>query len=237
MGIEQDLGRRLRVLVVDDDPKFREYTERGLRESGVTCRLAANSEEALEELAQGPGAVDLILLDVMMPGRSGWELLEELRRSGVQVPVIFLTARHEVEERVRGLRLGADDYVIKPFEFPELLARIEAVVRRRLQVPSVHLGPLEIDLQRRTVQSPRGRIAVTPQEFDLLMALYGARGDVLSRRELLLAVWGLDFDPGTNLVQVQIARLRKKLGGDVPDLIETVVGSGYRIVIPESCVE
>ena len=138
----------MRVLLVDDDPKLRDYLARGLDEEGIQCVAAANAEEAQASLsAHPPGSFELILLDVMMPGRSGWEFLEGLRRAGDRTPVIFLTARQSVEERIRGLQLGADDYVLKPFAFGELLARIEAARRRssgavRLQACGVALDPI-----------------------------------------------------------------------------------------------
>jgi len=214
------------LLIVDDDAKFRGYISRGLEESGIQCATAGDPDEAM--LLLDEQRFDLILLDVMMPGRSGWEFLEELRKDGDTTPVIFLTARQAVDERVKGLRLGADDYIIKPFEFSELLARIEAVVRRRPNL-TVALGDLKLDLSKRTVERAGRRIDVSPQEFDLLRVLVEARGRVLSRAELLRDVWNIDFDPGTNVVQVQVARLRRKLEASGGPLIQTVVGQGYFI--------
>jgi len=170
-----------------------------------------------------------MLLDISMPEQSGWEFLEELREAGEEIPVIFLTAHHTVEERVRGLRMGADDYVLKPFEGPELIARIEAVVRRRESLPVFTVGELRIDLGRRLVERGGERIEVSPREFDVLGELVQARGKILSKSDLLSRVWGMDFDPGTKVVEVQVARLRRKLGRNQPALIETVVGKGYRV--------
>jgi DNA-binding response OmpR family regulator len=207
-----------------------------LAENGIEAATAGDAEEARERLAGSGAPFDLILLDVMMPGRSGWEFLEEIRKGGDKTPVIFLTARHSVEERVKGLQLGADDYVIKPFELSELLARIEAVQRRRDAGLTIEVGDLRMDLARRTVVRGGQRIDVTPQEFDFLRVLVEARGRVLSRAELFEAVWGIRFDPGTNVVQVHVARLRRKNDRRAPMLIQTVVGQGYRIAAPEGAL-
>ena len=225
----------MRLLVVDDDPKFRAYIRRGLEESGIDCEVAAGPRAAEEILAGGQEhGIDLILLDVMMPQESGWDFLERLRAQGDETPVIFLTARHQVEERVKGLRLGAEDYVIKPFDFSELLARIEVVGRRRSEPGLLEVGDLRMDLHRRLVEREGVRIEMSPREFEVLHALAAARGQVLSRAELLHSVWGIDFDPGTNLVDVQIARLRRRVDRGGRPLIETVVGQGYRLSVPES---
>ena len=217
----------MRVLVVDDDPKLRGTIRRGLEESGMECAAVQDADEAAQVLASG-STYDVLLLDVMLPGRSGWDLLDDLRRSGDETPVIFVTARHEVEERVKGLRLGADDYVVKPFELRELLARIEAVVRRRRSFPVFEAGELRIDLGRRVIERAGARVETSPREFAVLQALVEARGRTLSRAELLERVWGIAFDTGTNVVDVVVARLRRKLGGSAQRAIETVVGEGYR---------
>jgi len=221
------------LLLVDDDPKFRSFMQKGLQESGLAVETADSGEQALSILEQrGLGAFDLLLLDVMLPKSSGWEVLERLRRLGDPTPVIFLTARSAVEERIKGLRLGADDYVIKPFEFSELLARIE-VVRRRHEKPSaLVVGSLRLDLERRAVECRGVRIEMSPREFDLLLVMARAKGQVLSRSKLLEAVWGMEFDPGTNVVNVLIARLRRRLDTWAPGLIRTVVGEGY-VLDPE----
>jgi len=218
----------VKVLLVDDDPKFRGFMQKGLRESGLEVETAESGEHALEVLeGLGPGAFDLLLLDVMLPQSTGWEVLERLRRKGDPTPVIFLTARSAVEERVKGLRLGADDYVIKPFEFSELLARIEAVRRRHEKPSALVVGSLRIDLERRMVECRGVRIEMSPREFELLLALARAKGQVLTRSRLLELVWGFDFDPGTNVVNVLIARLRRRLDAWAPGMIRTVVGEGY----------
>jgi DNA-binding response OmpR family regulator len=171
-----------------------------------------------------------VLLDVMMPERSGWELLEELRTEGRDVPVIFVTAKREVQDRVRGLRTGADDYILKPFEFDELLARIEAVVRRRGSAPVLAVGDLKLDPARRLAERAGRRIELSAREYDVLRVLVEGRGRVVSRAELLSTVWGIEFDPHTNLVDTTVARLRRRIDRGRAPLIDTVVGQGYRIV-------
>jgi two-component system copper resistance phosphate regulon response regulator CusR len=215
----------VRVLIVDDDPKLRSFLSRGLEEDGAECKTAADGDE-MDRVLDG-ASFDVILLDVMMPGRDGWSMLESLRSAGDETPVIFLTARHSVEERIRGLSLGADDYVLKPFEFGELLARIQAVLRRRKSVPRLEFGPLRIDPVRRTARHGTQLLELSPRDLDLLQALIEVRGAVLSRRELLRDVWHMEFDPGTNVVEVAIARLRKRIHPSGPARIETQVGEGY----------
>jgi len=217
----------LRLLVVDDDPKFRSYVSRGLAENGIACDTAENAEAGLDLLTSAPpGTYDLALLDVMLPGMSGWELLERMRGRGHDLPVIFLTARHSVGERVRGFELGADDYVVKPFAFVELLARVRAVVRRHMDLPQIETAGMVLDLTSRSVAVDGRRVELSPREFELLHTLAAARGEPLSRDELLRRVWNMDFDPGTNVVQVLVRRLRGKIGAQ---RIETVPRLGYRI--------
>lgn len=223
----------MRLLIVDDDAKFRRYIRLGLEESGIACETACDVAEALAATADGTGPFDVVLLDVMMPGRWGWEFLEKLRKRGDETPVIFVTARHSVDERVKGLQLGADDYIIKPFDFTELLARIEAVARRR-RPHALSLHGVEIDLDRRIVRRGARRVELSPREFALLQALAEAGGKVLPRAALLRTVWGIGFDPGTNVVEVLVARLRRKVDPDRRGVIETVAGQGYRLGIAES---
>jgi two-component system copper resistance phosphate regulon response regulator CusR len=220
---ESDL---LKILIVDDDPKFRRFVAIGLAECGHLCATAADGPEALRRL-ETESRFDLILLDVMLPEMSGWDLLDELRRHGREVPVVFVTARDAVEERVKGLRMGADDYVIKPFAFQELVARIEAVIRRRRSLEPIQLGDLTIDLAARRVQRAGEMVDVSPREFDVLMALVQAHGRVLSRAELLDRVWGITFEPGTNVVEVHVARLRAKLHAGRTAILHTKRGEGY----------
>lgn len=224
----------MNLLLVDDDPKFRGYMQQGLQESGMRIETAESGERATQLLEErGPGAFDLLLLDVMLPQSSGWDVLERLRARGDPTPVIFLTARSSVEERVKGLRLGADDYVIKPFEFSELLARIEAVRRRHAASPTLTVGKLRLDLEHRAVNCGSVRIEMSPREFELLLALARAEGQVVSREVLLEKVWGMPFDPGTNVVNVLIARLRRRLEPWAPGVVRTVVGEGYALLPAE----
>jgi len=224
----------MRVLIIDDDPGVRRYIQRVLERSEIESVAADGPEAGRAMLAGAATPFDVMLLDISMPGQTGWDFLSELREQGDQTPVIFLTAHHTVQERVRGLRMGADDYVPKPFEAAELVARIEAVVRRRESLPVLAVGELRIDLARRVVERGGSRIDVSPREFDVLGELALARGKVLSRALLLERVWDIKFDPGTKVVEVQIARLRRKLGRDETSVIETVVGEGYRIAVPAS---
>jgi DNA-binding response OmpR family regulator len=226
----------MRLLVVDDDPKFRSYISTGLAESGIDSVTAGDPAAALEVLRTDKLGFDLILLDVMMPVKTGWELLVELRQEGRETPVIFVTARDTVEERIKGLKLGADDYVIKPFAFSELLARIEVAVRRRKALPPIEAFDLRLDLVRRQVTRGGKALELSPREFDLLLALVRAGGETLSRSDLLRNVWGIEFDPGTNVVDVHIGRLRRKLDRQGTPLIHTVRGEGYRLGEEEAAV-
>ncbi|MCC7011646.1 MAG: response regulator transcription factor [Planctomycetes bacterium] len=219
----------MKILIVDDDPKLRGFVAKGLEAHGIASISASDGNEALSVLDAATERPDLILLDVMMPGKSGLEFLEELRRRGSDIPVIFVTARRGVEDRVKGLRTGADDYILKPFEFDELLARIEAVVRRRRSVPVFEFGDLRIDATRRIVERGNERIDLSPKEFDLLRMLAEAKGRTVTRTELLKVVWGINFDPETNVVDALVARLRRRVDRHGTPLIETVVGEGYRL--------
>lgn len=221
----------MRVLVIDDDPKFRAYISAGLRESGVECETAEDGAAGLELLAASARAFDVIFLDVMMPKREGWEVLTDLREKGRETPVIFVTARDAVDERVKGLKLGADDYIIKPFAFAELLARAEVVVRRRKALHPIEYGDLKLDLAARRVWRAGRALELAPREFDLLRVLATNHDRVMSRTELLAEVWGIHFDPETNVVDVHVARLRRKLDGHFKPLIHTVRGEGYVMAV------
>ena len=217
-----------RILVVDDDPKIRSFLRRGLVETGWHCETAPDGETALEMLRAQP--YDLALLDIMLPGLQGWEVMETVRAEGMSLPVIWVTARDALDERIRGLQMGGDDYVVKPFAFEELLARMTAVLRRhRLAVPVV-LGDLKIDVAEGKVSRADVPLDLTRTEYGLLRKLVEHHGQVVGRDTLLESVWGIEFDPGTNMVDVHIRRLRKKL--DEPferPLIHTVRGAGYVI--------
>jgi two-component system OmpR family response regulator len=224
---------RARLLVVDDNPDVCELLAGALGAHGIACVTAGTAREALEHLGLDRPPIDLILLDIELPGSSGWQFLERVRALGDETPVIFVTATGDVDARIRGLRLGADDYVVKPFDTQELLARAEAVLRRRQASPLLRCSGLRLDHSRRVAVRGAHEIALTPQEFDFLRVLVEARGAVVSRAELLERVWDLRFEPGTALVEVQVARLRRKLERSGPPLIETLVGRGYRIRQPE----
>ncbi len=221
----------MRVLVVDDDAEFRKLLTIALEKNGVEWEAAESAEAGLEVL-QGTeeGDFDVVLLDVQMPGATGWELLYEVRRAGNEVPVVFVTSVDTPEERIKGLKLGADDYVTKPVLFDELVARIEAVVRRRRSLAPMRYGDLSIDLARRRVQRNDNTVHLSPREYDLLLALVLADGQVVPRAKLLLEVWGLEFDPGTNVLDVHLGRMRRKVDRHGRPLVETVRGEGYRLI-------
>ncbi|MEM6673358.1 MAG: response regulator transcription factor [Planctomycetota bacterium] len=215
-----------RLLLVDDDPKLREGIHAGVVARGYECDTAEDVAEADARLDTAT-AYDLVLLDITLPDGSGWDVLERLRARGDETPVIFLTARHAPDDRVRGLRLGADDYVIKPFEFEELVARIEAVLRRH-RPPLVYvIGDVRLDLTARRAWRGDLEVELSKREFDLVAALIEAGGEVLSRSALLERVWDMRVDPGTNVVDVVVSRVRKKLDVSGTHSIRTVVGEGY----------
>lgn len=221
----------MRILLVDDDPEFREFASFAFDAENIDYSLAEDVEQglaALQDAEQGP--FDLLLLDVEMPGRHGWELLMEIREAGNEIPVLFVTGRHAVEERVRGLRMGADDYILKPIEFEELIARIEAVLRRRRSMAPIVFGDLQLDPVSRKLRRAGHPVELTPLEYDLLLALLQAEGEVVGRKQLLRDVWQMDFDPETNVLDVQIGRLRRKLDRHGRPMIETVRGRGYRLL-------
>lgn len=222
----------LRVLAVDDDPDVCRVVQIGLQEAGMECISAVDGESALQRLAESPaGHFDIVLLDLVLPGKDGWQLLEAFREAGRDVPVIIVSGKERVEEKVRGLRLGADDYVVKPFDVDELVARVQAVIRRRRSLSPIEIGDLTLDLAQRKVTRSGKDVALSPREFDLLMALSRAKGEVLSREDLLREVWDITFDPGTNLLDVHLGRLRKKLDRHGRPAIQNVRGEGYRIVM------
>ncbi len=218
----------MRVLVVEDDVKLARFLAQGLEEEGYAVDLAHEGVEGAA-LARG-GAHDVIVLDVSLPGRSGFQILGELRRGGLTTPVLFLTARDESRDIVNGLDLGADDYVTKPFRFEELLARIRALGRRRSTGRQEVLRYADLELDRLAHVARRGarRLDLTPKEFLLLEHLLLRSGEVVRRTELLEHIWGMSFDPGTNVIDVHVANLRRKLvAGGEPQVIHTVRGVGY----------
>jgi two-component system copper resistance phosphate regulon response regulator CusR len=218
----------VKVLVVEDEPKSAAYLSKGLGESGFVVDVAHDGENGLS-LARS-GGYELIVLDVMLPRRDGLSVLAELRRGGAQTPVILLTARDRVQDRVLGLDQGADDYLVKPFAFAELLARIRTVLRRAAtrRPELIRIDDLEIDVARQRVSRSERRIDLTAKEFLLLSLLARRAGEPLSRTLIAQEVWDMNFDPGTNVVDVHVRRLRAKV--DEPferKLIHTVRGVGY----------
>ncbi len=216
----------MRILVVEDEPKIAGFLKRGLGDEGHNVDVVADLREA--RLATTGDAYDLLLVDRMLPDGDGLSLLRELRRKGDHTPGICLTARDRVEERVEGLYGGADDYLVKPFEFDELLARIAAVTRRAGAAERIEIGDLHLDVATRRVSRGAKEIQLTAQEFDLLRYLAEHAGRVLSRTRILEAVWDLTHDPRTNVVDVYISYLRAKIDkGFEQPLIHTVRGVGY----------
>jgi DNA-binding response OmpR family regulator len=221
----------MQVLVVDDDPAFRRYACLALEEAKIDHLTAGDAETAAAILARRDAPpVDAVLLDIELPGTQGIELLTELRAHGNQVPILVVSVRDGLEERVKALHLGADDYLVKPFEFPELVARLHAVTRRGLRNERVKVRDLQLDVALRQAERGGKVIHLTPLEFDLLWVLVQAHGRPVSRAELLQRVWRLEIDPRTNLVEVHASRLRQKLSRTGEPMVETVRGQGYRIV-------
>ena len=219
----------MRILVVEDERHTASYLHKGLGEHGFVVDIEADGLGG-EHLALTVD-YDIIVLDVSLPGRSGWDIVRSVRARQVQTPVLFLTARDRVDERVKGLELGADDYLVKPFAFSELLARIWCLLRRgKAREPEVlRVEDLEVDLLRRRVVRAGLRISLTPKEFALLSLLLRRRGEVLSRTLIAEQVWDMNFDSDTNVVDVAVRRLRAKVDDPFPTkLIHTVRGVGYR---------
>jgi two-component system, OmpR family, copper resistance phosphate regulon response regulator CusR len=217
----------MHILIVEDERKTREYLQKGLGESGYVVDTAADGVDGLHLALTGD--YDLVILDVMLPGADGRQVLRALRREK-PIPVVFLTARDELEDRVGGLELGADDYLVKPFAFAELLARVRTVLRRGTpREPEVlKIADLEVDVIRRRARRGEDRINLTNQEFALLSLLARRMGEVLSRSYITSQVWDINFDTDTNVVEVAVRRLRAKLDDPYPrKLVHTVRGMGY----------
>jgi len=218
----------MRILVVEDEKKTAAFLTKGLREAGFDVDLAHDGEEALQ-IARGT-KFELLVVDVMLPKKDGWELVSELRREGLRTPILFLTARDSVRDRVKGLELGADDYLIKPFAFPELLARIKSLLRRAPAQIEDHLRveDLDIDLKRHKAVRSGIPLNLSPKEFKLLAHLVRSAGEVVSRTEIAEQVWDIGFKTDTNVVDVVVRRLRSKVDDPFETkLVHTIRGVGY----------
>jgi len=219
----------VKILIVEDEAKTGDYLKQGLIETGFVVDLARDGEDGLHWALTE--AYDLMILDVMLPGIDGWAVLRAVRESGRQMPVLFLTARDHVDDRVRGLELGADDYLVKPFAFSELLARVRTLLRRGSTTKEsefLRAADLELDLIRRRVSRSGKRIDLTVKEFALLELLLRRQGEVLPRSLIASQVWDMNFDSDTNVIDVAVRRLRAKMDeGFGPKLIHTVRGMGY----------
>jgi DNA-binding response OmpR family regulator len=223
----------MKVLVIEDEKKISSLIRKGLEEQGFVVDATGNGDEGYLLATTRP--YDVLVLDIMLPGRDGLSILRNLREKKLGLPVILLTARSELNERLEGLNLGADDYLTKPFFIEELVARIHAVTRRVSgAVQSIlSVADLTMNLLTREVRRGATRIEMTPREFTLLEHLMRSPGRVLTRVQICEQVWDYHFDPGTNLVDVYVQRLRKKVDGASPvKLIETIRGVGYRIQAP-----
>lgn len=219
----------MRILVVEDEVKTANYLSKGLSESGYLVEIALNGLDGQHLMQEHE--FDLIILDVMLPGLDGWQLLQIIRRKQ-QTPVLFLTARDAVEDRVKGLELGADDYLVKPFSYAELLARVRTLLRRGppREVEQFQVADLHLDLLRRRVTRNSERLTLTNKEFALLHLLLSREGEVLSRTLIASHVWQMNFDSDTNVVDVAIRRLRAKVDDPFQlKLIHTVRGMGYML--------
>ncbi|MDT6917857.1 MULTISPECIES: heavy metal response regulator transcription factor [Pseudomonas] len=219
----------MKLLIVEDQAKTGQYLRQGLTEAGFNTELVADGISGQQLALSGDYA--LLILDVMLPGRSGWQILQAVRSAGLDTPVLFLTAKDSVEDRVHGLELGADDYLVKPFAFSELLARVRSLLRRGsgiAQETSLQLADLRLDLIRRRVERSGQRIDLTAKEFALLEMLLRRQGEVLPKSLIASQVWDMNFDSDTNVIEVAIRRLRLKIDDDFPNkLIHTVRGMGY----------
>ncbi|MCE8524207.1 response regulator transcription factor [Ruegeria pomeroyi] len=220
-----------RVLIVEDDPETRDFLAKGFAEEGFAVECAADGRDGLYHATDG--GFDAMVLDRMLPGLDGLALIKSVRAAGLNTPVIMLTAMSAVDERVKGLRAGADDYLVKPFSFQELLARVEALLRRpqdTQEATTLTCRDLEMDLMRRKVTRAGREITLTPREFQILEFFLRRKNRVITRTMLLEGVWDYHFDPNTNIVDVHISKLRRQIdeGAEVP-LITTVRGAGYMI--------
>lgn len=226
----------MRILIAEDETKTREYLQKGLTEAGFTVDAVADGLEALYCVQETQ--YDIMLLDVMLPQMAGWELIQKIRQHDNHTPVLFLTAKDTVDDRVKGLELGADDYLVKPFAFSELLARIKSLLRRgqTQQVKSLSIADLEIDLFKQKAYRGGKLLHLSAKEFALLALFMQHQGDVLSRTLIAEKIWDINFDPNTNVIDVAVRRLRQKIDATSPKLIHTLRGRGYVMEIRKSVV-
>ncbi len=218
----------MRILVIEDEKKTAGFLAKGLREAGFAVEIARDGETGLEKARATK--FDLLIVDIMLPNKDGWEVVVELRRDGVRTPILFLTARDSVRDRVKGLELGADDYLVKPFAFSELLARVRSVLRRAPERQTEHLRIADLDMDMRHHKAARSGVALnlTPKEFLLLSHLVRSTGEVVSRAEIAEHVWEIGFKTSTNVVDVVVRRLRSKVDDPFKiKLIHTIRGVGY----------
>jgi len=225
----------MRILLVEDEQKTGDYLKQGLSEAGyitdwVTDGLTGKQYALSEDY-------DVIILDVMLPGVDGWHIIEAVRKNGKIMPILFLTARDQIEDRVKGLELGADDYLVKPFAFAELLARIKSLLRRGQQREDsnlISIANLELDIRKRRVTREGQRIDLTAKEFALMELFMRRRGEILPRALIASQVWDMNFDSDTNVVEVAIKRLRNKIDSNfTPKLIQNIRGMGYVLEVED----
>ena len=219
----------MRILLIEDEAKTAAFLAKGLRESGFEVEVARDGVKGLELALGHP--FDLLIVDVMLPKKDGWAVVQELRASGARTPVLFLTARDRVEDRVKGLELGADDYLVKPFAFSELMARVRSLLRRST-APSAEMRVADLEIDTKRNRAVRGGVALnlTPKEFLLLAHLVRAAGEAVSRAQIVAHVWDIGFVPDTNVVDVVVRRMRAKVDDPFKvKLVRTIRGVGYAI--------
>lgn len=222
----------MNILIVEDEPKTARFIQKGLSESGFQCEIAIDGLEALHYCSERKFAC--IVLDIQIPKLNGWSVLASIRTTDKQIPILILTAQSDLDDKVKGFEAGADDYLVKPFAFSELLARIRALTRRKVQSISneMHIADLNIDFLKGKVSRSEQTIHLTPKEFALLRFLAEHQGETLSRTIISEKVWGMHFDSGTNVVDVAMRRLRDKIDRTFnPKLLHTVRGMGYKLCL------